>query len=148
MQLRPLFARRPKADGPDASDDFWYGPVSRPTAAGIGVTVQKALTLPVVYDCLQVLSQTIGALPFAIFERRPDGSKLRRSFPQLTWRWTLPQGIRQLRAAMLGAGLTAGEWRSDRYRRLLRLSTLMERGELDPSLRRQEPAYRELQRFR
>ena len=31
-----------------------------------------------VYDCLQVLSQTIGALPFAIFERRPDGSKLRR----------------------------------------------------------------------
>jgi nucleoside-diphosphate-sugar epimerase len=77
-----------------------------------------------------------------------DGSKLRRAFPQLTWRWTLPQGIRQLRAAMLGAGLTAGEWRSDRYRRLLRLSTLMERGELDPSLRRQEPAYRELQRSR
>ena len=66
-----------------------------------------------------------------------DGSKLRRAFPHLTWRWTLPQGIRQLRAAMLGAGLTAGEWRSDRYRRVLRLSAMMERGELDLSLRRQ-----------
>lgn len=65
-----------------------------------------------------------------------DGSKLRRALPHLTWRWTLPQGIRQLRAAMLGAGLTAGEWRSDRYRRAMRLSTMLERGELDPTLRR------------
>ena len=70
-----------------------------------------------------------------------DGSKLRRALPHLTWRWTLPQGIRQLRAAMLGAGLTAGEWRSDRYRRVMRLSTMMERGELDAALRRYEPAY-------
>ncbi len=69
-----------------------------------------------------------------------DGSKLRRALPHLTWRWTLPQGIRQLRAAMLGAGLTAGEWRCDRYRRLMRLSTMMERGELDRSLRRHEAA--------
>ena len=65
-----------------------------------------------------------------------DGSKLQRALPPLTWRWTLPQGIRQLRAAMLGAGLTAGEWRSDRYRRVTRLSTMMEHGELDHSLRR------------
>jgi len=70
-----------------------------------------------------------------------DGSKLRRALPHLTWRWTLPQGIRQLRAAMLGAGLTAGEWRSDRYRRVMRLSTMLERGELDSALRRHELAY-------
>lgn len=70
-----------------------------------------------------------------------DGSKLRRALPHLTWRWTLPQGIRQLRAAMLGAGLTAGEWRSDRYRRMMRLSTMMERGELDAALRRHEHAH-------
>jgi nucleoside-diphosphate-sugar epimerase len=69
-----------------------------------------------------------------------DGSKLRRVLPHLTWRWTLPQGIRQLRAAMLGAGLTVSEWRSDRYRRVMRLSTMMERGELDSTLRRHEPA--------
>ncbi len=70
-----------------------------------------------------------------------DGSKLQRALPHLTWRWTLPQGIRQLRSAMLGAGLTAGEWRSDRYRRVICLRTMMERGELDPSLRRHEPAH-------
>jgi len=79
MQLTPLFAHRPRADGPDASDDFWYGPVSRPTAAGVAPTVARALSLPVVYDCTKsALADTIGALPFAIFERRPDGSKLRR----------------------------------------------------------------------
>lgn len=70
-----------------------------------------------------------------------DGSKLRHALPNLTWRWTLPQGIRQLRAAMLGAGLTAGDWRSDRYRRVMRLCTMMECGELDAALRRHETAY-------
>jgi phage portal protein BeeE len=44
-------------------------------AAGVAVTVQKALKLPVVYDCCQVLSQTVGTLPWGIFERKPDGSK-------------------------------------------------------------------------
>jgi nucleoside-diphosphate-sugar epimerase len=77
-----------------------------------------------------------------------DGSKLRRALPHLTWRWTLPQGIRQLRAAMLGAGLTTGEWRSDRYRRVMRLSTMMERGELDTTLRRHESVHYDLQRSR
>jgi len=65
-----------------------------------------------------------------------DGSKLRQALPHLKWRWTLPQGIRQLRAAMLGAGLTVGDWRCDRYRRVMRLSTMLERSELDHSLRR------------
>lgn len=44
-------------------------------AAGVAVTVQKAPTLPVVDDCCQVLSQTVGALPRDIFERKSDGSK-------------------------------------------------------------------------
>jgi HK97 family phage portal protein len=62
----------------DPWDDRWWGPVVRPVAAGVSVTVERALTLPVVYDCCQVLSQTIGALPWGIFERTADGSKLRR----------------------------------------------------------------------
>jgi HK97 family phage portal protein len=62
----------------DPSEDYWYRPLSRPVAAGVTVTAQKALTLPVVYDCCQVLSQTVGALPWGMFERRPDGSKARR----------------------------------------------------------------------
>jgi hypothetical protein len=61
----------------DPSDDYWYRPLSRPVAAGVAVTVQKALTLPVVYDCCQVLSQTVGTPPWGILERKSDGSKAR-----------------------------------------------------------------------
>lgn len=81
MQLKPLFARRMSADSSarDAYDDFWYGPVSRPAAAGVSVTVARALQLPVVYDATKNnLADTIGALPFALFERQPDGAKLKR----------------------------------------------------------------------
>lgn len=78
MQLTRLFGGGFRSEGRSAADDFWYGPVSKPVAAGVAVTVETALKLPVVYDCLQVLSQTVGGLPFAIFERSADGSKQRR----------------------------------------------------------------------
>ena len=71
---------------------------------------------------------------------RTDGSKLRRRFPKLSFRWTLPLGIRQLQNAMVGAGVSPGDWRSDRYRRARRLQNLIDSGELDPSLRRPEAA--------
>jgi len=73
---RPSVSDDLKKRGP--SDDYWYRPLSRPVAAGVAVTVQKALTLPVVCDCCQVLSQTVGTLPWGIFERKSDGSKARR----------------------------------------------------------------------
>jgi len=81
MRISDWFGGRPAAsDGAarDPSDDYWYRPLTRPVAAGVAVTVEKALTLPVVYDCCQVLSQTIGALPWGIFERARDGAKQRR----------------------------------------------------------------------
>lgn len=62
---------------------------------------------------------------------RVDSSLFSRTFPEFSFRWTLPKGIGQLRNAMVSAGLTAGEWRSDRYRRLPRLLSMIERGELD-----------------
>lgn len=62
----------------DASDDFWYNPVSRPVAAGVAVNVEEALKVPVVYDCLQVLAQSVGSLPFGVFERQADGAKQKR----------------------------------------------------------------------
>jgi nucleoside-diphosphate-sugar epimerase len=67
-----------------------------------------------------------------------DGSKLQGTFPRLALKWTLPLGIRQLFAAFRRAGLTAAEWRSDRYRRAARLQSTLERGELLPNLRRTE----------
>ncbi len=64
----------------DPTDNFWYGLQNSRMmpAAGVPVTLQDALTLPVVHDCLQVLSQTAGGLPWGMFERAPDGSKAPR----------------------------------------------------------------------
>lgn len=75
-----LFSRRrPAASQPqpprDANDDRWWTNRFGPTAAGVNVTVERAITVPVVFDCLQVLSQTVGGLPGGMFERFEDGSK-------------------------------------------------------------------------
>ncbi len=69
---------------------------------------------------------------------RVDGSKLQRTFPSLSLRWTLQHGIRQLYSAMQSAGLTPAQWRCDRYRRLLRLETLVEQGQLSDTLRKKQ----------
>jgi len=71
---------------------------------------------------------------------RIDSSKLERALPRFSFRWTLPLGIRQLANAMEGSGLTPADVRSDRYRRALRLHTLIDRGEVDTSLRHRELA--------
>jgi nucleoside-diphosphate-sugar epimerase len=66
---------------------------------------------------------------------RVSGQKLNRVCPKLVFRWTLRDGIRQLRDALENAGLTPGEFRSSRYRRLNHLAELRERGELNATLR-------------
>ncbi len=73
----------------------------------------------------------------AIDERsyRVDGAKLAKTLPNLQYRWNLVKGIRQLRSAMTSAGLTPGDWRSDRYRRAHRLRGRIERNELNAKLR-------------
>ncbi|GAB5506672.1 MAG: phage portal protein [Rhizobiaceae bacterium] len=63
----------------DPTDDFWYSATGRGApAAGIPVTLDAALTVPIIADCLQVLSQTVGGLPWGMFERAGDGSKTAR----------------------------------------------------------------------
>ena len=87
----------------------------------------------------ELIPHTTRFVPTGAFDRRSyrvDGTKLSDACPKLSMRWTLREGIRQLRDAMNSAGMTPGDWRSGRYRRIARLSSLMERGELDASLRR------------
>ncbi len=91
-------------------------------------------------DVLPMCTRSAAVDTFARQSFRADGSKLLRTFPKLTFRWTLPLGLRQLHTAMLSAGITPGDWRSDRYRRALRLQRLVEAGELNASLRRSQPA--------
>lgn len=61
----------------DPSDDFWFQPIGPQGAAGFSVTPETVVQIPEVYDCLNVISETVAWLPLGIFERRPDGSKER-----------------------------------------------------------------------
>ncbi|MFQ5415399.1 MAG: SDR family oxidoreductase, partial [Phycisphaerae bacterium] len=71
---------------------------------------------------------------------RATASKLAVAFPGLRMSWTVNLGIRQLCNAMTHAGTTVGDYRSDRYRRVLRLRSLRDAGVLDRALRRREAA--------
>jgi nucleoside-diphosphate-sugar epimerase len=66
---------------------------------------------------------------------RVSFAKLARAFPDLVLTWTARAGAEELAAAYRGAGLSLDEFESDRFTRLKRLRTLLERGELDSSLR-------------
>jgi nucleoside-diphosphate-sugar epimerase len=89
-----------------------------------------------VTDALPHCSRTILGRTLDERSYRVEGSRFLRTFPSFSYRWTLPSGIRQLCAAFAAAGLTAGDCRSDRFRRRLRLAYLIENARLDPSLRR------------
>lgn len=80
MNLLPFWPSRRADDASrDPTDDFWFRRhAARQVAAGVDVTPISALRLPVVWDCLAVLSQTVSSLPFAIFERADDGGKTRQ----------------------------------------------------------------------
>ena len=87
-------------------------------------------------DAIKPCIRSAGVDPANEPSHRVDGARLAEALPEFAFRWTLPMGILQLRRAMLGAGLTPGDWRSDRFRRSLRLAGLMEQGTLDGSLQR------------
>jgi hypothetical protein len=67
-------------------------------------------------------------------------AKLRAAFPELRLTWTALAGAEELAAAYGAAGLTLEEFESDRFTRLKRLRLLLDRGELDATLRRREAA--------
>lgn len=78
-----LFGPRKRADAAsemrDPSNDFWFSGTPKVTAAGVAVTIEKARTVPVVRDCLQVLSQSIGGLSTGVFERIDGDDRQRRA---------------------------------------------------------------------
>lgn len=87
---------------------------------------------------VEYVGECVRSKPTSVFDKRSyrvDGTKLAEALPKLSMRWTLDQGIRQLRDAFSSNGLTPGLWRSDRFRRMLRLQSLLELGLLDSTLR-------------
>ena len=96
-----------------------------------------------VIDVADAVTELIANATYTMNRELPDarsyrvsGEKLRRLCPKLALRWTLRDGIRQLRDALDNAGLTPGEFRSSRYRRLAQLAKLRQLGELSASLQR------------
>jgi len=71
---------------------------------------------------------------------RVSFAKLRAAFPELRLTWTARAGAEELVTAYRAAGLTLEEFESDRFTRLKRLRLLLDRGELDATLRRREAA--------
>ncbi|HET9323249.1 MAG TPA: SDR family oxidoreductase [Gaiellaceae bacterium] len=69
---------------------------------------------------------------------RVSFDKLERAFPDLELSWTARAGAEELADAYRAAGLTLEEFEGDRFTRLKRLRLLIDRGELDPQLRRRE----------
>jgi nucleoside-diphosphate-sugar epimerase len=66
---------------------------------------------------------------------RVSFAKLQRTFPELRLTWTARAGARELIDAYRAADLTLRQFESDRFTRLKRLRLLLERGELDRTLR-------------
>ena len=69
--MSSLFERR--AYAPD--DDYWYGPVSLPSASGVSVTPETALQGTAVWAAVSVISGSVGTLPLKLYRRRKDGGK-------------------------------------------------------------------------
>jgi nucleoside-diphosphate-sugar epimerase len=66
---------------------------------------------------------------------RVSFAKLARAFPDLELSWTARTGAEQLARAYRAANLDLAEFESDRFIRLKRLRLLLERGDLDSTLR-------------
>jgi nucleoside-diphosphate-sugar epimerase len=71
---------------------------------------------------------------------RVSFAKLERAFPELRLTWTARAGAEELASAYRASDLTLEQFESDRFTRLKRLRLLLDRGELDPSLRWREAA--------
>lgn len=73
--LRRMLGSEPPASARDPGSDVWYGPVSAEGA--IHVCAETVSQIPEVYDCLQVIAQTIASLPLITYRRQRDGGKVR-----------------------------------------------------------------------
>ena len=62
-------------------------------------------------------------------------AKWAETFPEHEWRFDPRSGARELHDRLVAAGVTRADYEGDRFVRLRRLQTLLESGELDPSLR-------------
>lgn len=73
--------RLKRAARPSVWDDYWYGRVENPTAAGIGVDEQSALKFSPVFAAVRKISETIASLPLHIYKEQDKGKKKATDHP-------------------------------------------------------------------
>jgi len=81
------------------------------------------------------VTRAAGAGP-DLRDYRVDFSKLHESFPALSLRWSVKQGIDELVSAYAEHGMSADDFSSSRYTRLRRIEELLSAGVIDNDLRR------------
>lgn len=76
-----------KAAGQGPLSDFWYRPLSTPTASGVTISDDTALAVSTWFACVRILSDTVGALPIFVYRRESEERKTRD--PEHQWYKTL-----------------------------------------------------------
>src|SRR3990170_6746307 len=81
--LSRLFTGDVRASTPGPTDDFWYGPVSPLSAAGMHVSVETAQKVSAFYRGVDLLSTALAMLPLNIWQRLPNdrGRDVARGHP-------------------------------------------------------------------
>ena len=74
--------RSAKAEDPQQAPRIVYMPVA---SHGLRVTEDKALTYSVVWACVKVIAETIGALSWHVLEQKPNGNKERVDLSPVEW---------------------------------------------------------------
>jgi HK97 family phage portal protein len=62
-------------------DDYWYHPRGMPTASGVPVSEETAMTFSTVYACVSKLAKTISTLPGSVSERVSETERHRVDNP-------------------------------------------------------------------
>jgi nucleoside-diphosphate-sugar epimerase len=70
---------------------------------------------------------------------RVDFSKLKETFPALTFGWSVAQGVDEMAGAFIEYGMDADTFASSRYTRLRRIEELLSAGVVGADLRRTDP---------
>ena len=61
----------------DASSSFWRGLIGSAgsSSAGVRVTPESALALPVIQNCVTLLAESLAQLPLELYERQDGGQR-------------------------------------------------------------------------
>lgn len=56
-----------------AYGNWWFEPVGMRTTGGMNVTSAKAMGVPAVWSCINVLAKSLAMMPFCLYRQKPNG---------------------------------------------------------------------------